>query len=220
MQWAVMVAGLLAEIVGWWFVSARGRDVWRLMPIVLGTMGVAAVLARPPVAAAEVTATTALAAGLASGLALFLGTRVFVWAAAHWEPFRRDVVEKYSEAAEVSLRRSLLLSLVIMVPSEELFWRGLFQGRLAVAMAAGAAAVVGVGRIRRGQHLEPLAADRGGRRGGRGAVDRARLVVGRRAGESREPYPVDGVDARAAAGSRPTQVPVPFRRPDRREVNA
>jgi len=29
-----------------------------------------------------------------------------------------------------------------------------------------------------------------------------------------------GLDARAAAGSRPTQVPVPFRRPDRREVNA
>ena len=142
MQWAVMVAGLVAEIVGWWFVSARGRDVWRLMPVVLGTMGVAAVLARPPVAASEVTATTALAIGLASGLALFLGTRVFVWAAAHWEPFRRDVVEKYSEAAEVSLMRSLLLSLVIMVPSEELFWRGLFQGRLAVAMAAGVAAVV------------------------------------------------------------------------------
>ena len=74
----------------------------------------------------------------------------------------------------------------------------------------------GVGRICRGQHLEPLPADRGGRGGGRSAVDRARLVVGRRAGESREPYPVDGVDARAAAGSRPTQVPVPFRRPDRR----
>ena len=51
-------------------------------------------------------------------------------------------MEKYSEAAEVSLRRSLVLSLVIMVPSEELFWRGLFQGRLAVAMAAGVAAVV------------------------------------------------------------------------------
>ena len=148
MQWGVMVAGLVAEIVGWWFVSARGRNVWRLMPIVLGTMGVAAVLAQPPVAAAEVTMIAALAIGLASGLALFLGTRVFVWAAAHWEPFRRDVVEKYSEAAEVSLRRSLLLSLVIMVPSEELFWRGLFQGRLAVAMARGGGRGDRVDRIR------------------------------------------------------------------------
>ena len=89
--------------MGWWFVSARGRDVWRSMPIVLGVMGVVAVLARPPVAASEVTGMTALAVGLASGLALFLGTRVFVCAAAHWEPFRRDVVEKYREAAEVSL---------------------------------------------------------------------------------------------------------------------
>ena len=47
-----------------------------------------------------------------------------------WEPFRTDVVEKYREAAAVTLPVSLALSLLIMVPAEELFWRGLFQGRL------------------------------------------------------------------------------------------
>jgi membrane protease YdiL (CAAX protease family) len=135
-----MVAGTFAEMVGWWWVVSRGRDVWRLMPVVLGAMGVAAVLARRPVWAEGVTAVTALAAGIASGLVLYVATRAFVWVAAHWGPFRRAVVEKYAEAATVPLATSLALSVLVMVPSEELFWRGLFQGRLSVAMGAATAA--------------------------------------------------------------------------------
>ena len=135
-----MVAGTLAEMVGWWLVASRGRDVWRLMPVVLGAMGVAAVFARRPVWAEGVTAATALAAGIASGLVLYVGTRAFVWVAAHWGPFRRAVVEKYAEAATVPFATSLALSVLVMVPSEELFWRGLFQGRLSVAMGAATAA--------------------------------------------------------------------------------
>ena len=135
-----MVAGILAEMVGWWLVASRGRDVWRLMPVVLGAMGVAAVLARRPVWAEGVTAATALAAGIASGLVLYVATRAFVWVAVHWGPFRRAVVEKYAEAATVPFATSLALSVLVMVPSEELFWRGLFQGRLSVAMGAATAA--------------------------------------------------------------------------------
>ena len=104
-----MVAGVLAEIVGWWLVSHAGAHVWRLMPVVLGTMGLAAVLARPPVAAVD-EVTVADGAGRRPGQPAWRSS----WApgsssglAAHWEPFRRDVVEKYAEAAEVSLARSL-----------------------------------------------------------------------------------------------------------------
>ena len=32
-------------------------------------------------------------------MALYVGTRVFVWAASRWAPFRRDVLEKYGQAA-------------------------------------------------------------------------------------------------------------------------
>jgi membrane protease YdiL (CAAX protease family) len=141
MRGTVMVAGMLAEIVGWWAVSTRGRDVWRLMPMVLGAMGVAAVLVAPVVwSGADVEPAFALRVGLIAGLALYLGTRVFVWIASLWPGFRRDVVEKYQEAATVSVATSLLLSLVVMVPAEELFWRGLFQGELAAAASAAAAA--------------------------------------------------------------------------------
>jgi membrane protease YdiL (CAAX protease family) len=142
MQVAVMVVGALAEIVGWWLVSTGRYDVWRLMPVVLGAMGVAAIVVWPPVAAADTTSTAAFIVGVTAGLALYLGTRVFVWLASRWAPFHRDVLQKYGEAGEVTLARSLGLSLVVMVPAEELFWRGLFQGRLATAVTAAAAAAI------------------------------------------------------------------------------
>jgi hypothetical protein len=63
MQIAVMVAGALAEIVGWWLVSTGRFDVWKLMPVVLGSMGVAAVIVRPPVAAVVTSSATAVVVG-------------------------------------------------------------------------------------------------------------------------------------------------------------
>jgi membrane protease YdiL (CAAX protease family) len=142
MQIAVMVAGFTAEMVGWWLVSIRRFDVWKLMPVVLGSMGVAAVVVRPPIAAADTSTVTAAVVGAGTGLALYLGTRVFVWIASRWAPFRRDVLDQYGQAGEVTLARSLVLSLAIMVPAEELFWRGLFQGRLSQATTAAAAAAI------------------------------------------------------------------------------
>ena len=125
-----MALGALAEAIGWRLVATGRAMVWRLMPVIFAVMGVAAVVVRRPVAATEVGDATALAVGLASGLILYAGTRVFVVVADRWEPFRRHVVEKYQEAAEVPLKEALALSLLIMVPAEELFWRGLFQARL------------------------------------------------------------------------------------------
>ena len=136
-----MALGALAEAIGWRLVATRRAMVWRLMPAIFLAMGIAAVVVRRPVAATKVGNGTALAAGLASGLILYIGTRVFVVVADRWEPFRRHVVEKYQEAAEVPLKEALALSLLIMVPAEELFWRGLFQARLdqsLPALAAGA----------------------------------------------------------------------------------
>lgn len=136
-----MVLGALAEAIGWRLVAARRARVWRLMPAILLAMGVAAVLARRPLVATRVGDGAALVVGTASGLALYLATRVFVAVAGRWEPFRRDVVERYRDAAEVPLRESLSLSLLIMVPAEELFWRGLVQGRLDQSLVAVAAGV-------------------------------------------------------------------------------
>ncbi len=142
MQGLVIVVGLVAEMAAWWLVSTRGRDVWALMPLVLGGMGVAAVLARPPVWVVDVEPGVVLAAGAGSGAALYLATRAFVWGAGHWEPFRRGVAREYREAATVSLARSLVLSLLVMAPAEELFFRSLVQGHLGTVSAAATAAGV------------------------------------------------------------------------------
>ncbi len=139
---AVMVLGAVAEAAGWTLVAVRGRSVWRLMPWVLGGMGVASVVVLPPVAATRVDAGFALAVGLASGLLLYLGTLGFVAVATRSVRFRRAVASIYGEAAEVSVATSLVLSLAVMVPAEELFWRGLFQAHLDAAWSAAAAAVV------------------------------------------------------------------------------
>jgi membrane protease YdiL (CAAX protease family) len=141
METAIMVLGALAEAIGWRLVAARHAMVWRLMPAILLAMGVAAVLARRPLVATRVGDGAALLVGASSGLALYVATRAFVAIAGRWEPFHRDVVETYGEAADVPLREALLLSLLIMVPAEELFWRGLFQARLdqtLTALTAGA----------------------------------------------------------------------------------
>ncbi len=140
MQVLVIVAGTLAEMAGWWLVSTGRRDVWRLMPWVLGALGGAAAVARRPVLVHGVSVGTALAVGLGSGLALYAATRLFVWVAAWWPRFRADVVKKYAEAATVSLRVSLALSLLVMVPAEEVFWRGLVQGRFSASVSLAAAA--------------------------------------------------------------------------------
>jgi membrane protease YdiL (CAAX protease family) len=138
---AVIIAGAIAEFTGWWLVSARGALVWRVMPVVLGAMGMAAVLVEAPVWTTGPSGPRALFVGVAAGLALYAATRVFVWGASRWTPFRRDVVEKYGQAGEVTLARSLVLSLGIMVPAEELFWRGLVQGRLDEVTTTAAAAI-------------------------------------------------------------------------------
>jgi membrane protease YdiL (CAAX protease family) len=142
LQVAVVLAGLVAEMAGWWLVSAGRADVWRLMPLVLGAMGVAAVLVRPSMLTAGVEAGEAVAVGAGVGAALYVATRAFVWAASHWARFRRDVIEKYQEASTVTLARSLVLSLLVMVPAEELFWRGLTQAGLGEASGSLAVAAV------------------------------------------------------------------------------
>lgn len=128
-----MVAGLLAETVAWGLV-ARGRDIWRTMPPVLGVMGLTALLLGPPAWSADVSAIVSLSLGLAAGLALYVATRESILVIGRWEPFRRHSLEMYRKQGGLSLAAALLLSIAISVPGEELFWRGLFQGELAQAL--------------------------------------------------------------------------------------
>jgi membrane protease YdiL (CAAX protease family) len=141
-QLVIVVAGSASHAGAWWLVASRHRDLWKVMPPILVAMAVGAVLVRRPVLAAEVTAGIAFGVGVAVGVALYLATRAFVAVATRWAPFRLATREIYGEARPVPLGVAIALSLVVMVPSEELFWRGLVQMRLADGIGAAGAALV------------------------------------------------------------------------------
>jgi membrane protease YdiL (CAAX protease family) len=101
---------------------------------VLAACGAAAALVRHPVASGRVDGPTAAAAGLAAGVALYLGTIAFVAVARRVDAFRRQVAEEYGSVAGGRLPVVLALALLLAVPGEELFWRGLVQTRLQASM--------------------------------------------------------------------------------------
>lgn len=124
---ALMVLGLVAEGVAWWWISSRGVSVWGTMTPVLLTLGIIALLTGRPEAAGEVSTSVAALVGVGAGLALYLATRAFVAIVApRWGSFRAQSVSMYGRRAALPLGLVLALAGLLMVPGEELFWRGLF----------------------------------------------------------------------------------------------
>jgi len=147
MQLAVIAAGFVLEVVAWRAVAAGRASLWRLIVAVFAVEGVVAAIVLPPIASGHETVAVALAAGAASGLALWAGTLAFVAVAVRWQPFRADVAERYERAAEVSLPAAIALSILVAVPGEELFWRNLVQRRFGVSSEMVGAALAWLGYV-------------------------------------------------------------------------
>lgn len=130
----MVVGGLVAEAAAWWLVAARDRSVWAVVTPVLVALGIAAVVVGPPAWSPDVEPILALAAGVAAGVALYLGTRAFVHAVRGWVAFRLDSIALYRRRGSMTLPMALGLSVVLAVSGEELFWRGLFQDEVADAL--------------------------------------------------------------------------------------
>jgi membrane protease YdiL (CAAX protease family) len=129
----LMAAGLLVEGLAWWVVARRGASVWATMTPVLVGLGIVALLAGEPTLADDPG--PAALVGLAAGVVLYVATVAFVTIVARrWTAFRRQSVRIYGRQAPLPLGTALLLSLVLMVPGEELFWRGLFLPELRSAL--------------------------------------------------------------------------------------
>lgn len=140
---AVMVLGFAAEMGAWWAVGAKGAGVWLVMGLTLPAMGIAAVIADPPSLSPAIAPGLAVPAGVAAGAALYVATRAFMVTVRGWRAFQRQSIEMYGRRGGLPLALALVLAAGLMVTGEELFWRGLFQPRLAEALdgrAAGAAA--------------------------------------------------------------------------------
>jgi hypothetical protein len=148
MTWFVAL-GLVVTMLAWRLVTVRGRDVWRTIPPLLGVLGVLSLLLwsrvpSPTPGAANLPGKVGvLAIGAASGIALYLGTLVFVSIAQLVPAFARQTALAYRRAATADPRRELVLSLLLAVPGEELFWRGIaYRAGVETLTAASVAAVV------------------------------------------------------------------------------
>src|SRR5881396_1021548 len=94
-----IVAGEIVLMAAWWSVASRRRDLWHVIPIVLAVLGVTAFFLAPD-AHPSISDASALLVGAATGIVLFVATRVFVGVAIHWRPFARHVIAAYREAGE------------------------------------------------------------------------------------------------------------------------
>ena len=147
MQLAIVLAGLALEVAAWRIVASGRGSVWGLMVGVFATHGIVAAIVLPPVGSGRQPLALAVTVGLVSGIALWAATIAFVAIAVRWQPFRRAVADRYARAAEVSLPAAVAISLLVALPSEELFWRNLAQRRFGVSGEAIGAAVAWAGYV-------------------------------------------------------------------------
>jgi membrane protease YdiL (CAAX protease family) len=128
---ALSLIGGLAEAAAWSLVTRRRVAVWRSLAVVLAAMGAAALATGRVALSPRVAPAVAVGVGLGAGAALFAATRLFVAVVAPlWPAFRRHVAAIYGQQGTWSVGATLVAALVVEV-GEELFWRGLIQGRLA-----------------------------------------------------------------------------------------
>ena len=141
---AVAVAGALAVVVAWRLTVAGRVSVWWSMGVVEGAAGVVAVATGRVRLARGFTPIAALAIGLGAGLVLYLATRAFVAVARRSLVFERHVATIYGRREGLSIWTTLILAAGVTASGEELFWRGLVQGRFGALATWGAYILVNV----------------------------------------------------------------------------
>lgn len=146
----VVLVGILAQFVVFRLVARDRLPFWLAVATTFAVLGVVSLFVGDPSCCSKTTVATASAVGAASGLVLFVATRVVVGLATRSDVIRRSVASVYRREEEVSTLAVSVLTLVIAVPGEELFWRGLVLPQLqdATSSTTGAlltwAAAVGV----------------------------------------------------------------------------
>jgi membrane protease YdiL (CAAX protease family) len=138
----LMAGGAVGVLVAWRLVVAGRVSVWTAMGAVTGTAGLASLAMGRIALSPKVAWGWSALAGVGVGALLYVATAAFVLVVRRWPQFDRHVEEIYDQRKDLPLPVALVLAAMVVAPGEELFWRGLFQWRLAAAMGWVAAAVV------------------------------------------------------------------------------
>jgi hypothetical protein len=142
MIFALMAVGAAGVVLVWRLVAAGRVTIWAGQAMFFAAAGTAALVTGRVNLSPRVWWTWALLVGSGTGLVLYVATLAFVAVARRWPPFERHVDQIYDQRKGLSLPAALLLAAAVVAPGEELFWRGLFQGRLAGASGWLVAALV------------------------------------------------------------------------------
>ncbi len=139
---ALVVLGTVVEGAAWWWIATRRASVWAAMTPVLVVLGAVALATGVPSPAEHASGAAAVAGGLGAGVALYAATRAFVrLVAPRWRSFREQSVSMYGRRGSLSTPAVLGLSVLVMVPGEELFWRGLALPEMQDALGAAGGAL-------------------------------------------------------------------------------
>jgi uncharacterized protein len=122
---AVLVLGVLVQVVVWRLVVRDRLPFWPATATTFAVIGIASILAADPSCCREWGIGAAGGIGSVSGLALYGATRLVVDLGTRRPPVRAAVADVYRRSEETTKLAALALTLVIAVPGEELFWRGL-----------------------------------------------------------------------------------------------
>jgi membrane protease YdiL (CAAX protease family) len=147
---AVLVVGVVAQVIVWRLVGRDRLPFWPATAATFAVLGIASLLVGSPSCCRESQVAVAAGVGAASGMVLYLATRVVVDLATQHPSLRGAVADVYRRSRETRFVTALALTLAIAVPGEELFWRGFVLPELSevTTPASGAlltwAAAVGV----------------------------------------------------------------------------
>ncbi len=133
---AVIVAGIVAQVVVWRMVVRDRLPFWPATATTFTVLGVAALLTGDPGCCREEEIATGAVVGIASGMAFYVATRLVVGRAIRYPRLERAVVDVYRRTRETSFLTAVALTLAIAVPGEELFWRGLVLPELQQATSS------------------------------------------------------------------------------------
>jgi membrane protease YdiL (CAAX protease family) len=131
---AVLVAGILLQAVAWRFVAAGRTPFWPTATATWAVVGLATVLVAPPACCDDVPAGVAIGAGAVAGGALYAATRAVVAVATRLPGLAAAVGDVYARSREISPAVLWTATVLVVVPGEELFWRGLVVPELGASM--------------------------------------------------------------------------------------
>ena len=142
MHTAVLVVGVLVQVVVWRLV-VRGRlPFWPSTATTFSLIGIASLLVGDPSWCRRQEFTAAAGFGLATGLVFYAATRVVVDLATRHAVLHRAVIDLYRRSRETRFVTVLVLTLAVAVPGEELFWRGFFLPELRDATGSVTSAIL------------------------------------------------------------------------------